>query len=274
MSIDGVRKVVREPRHWQIAALSVLSLYSFVWLDFGASPPQSAIAIGSALLTQFACARLARRAVEWRSAVITGLSLGLLLRTGDDGVLAIAGAMAILSKFLIRFDGKHLFNPAAFGIAVALMSTHAAWVSPGQWGQSVWLAALLILMGGAVLTKAPRLDTALAFLGAHCVLLLARAAWLGDPLAIPLHQMTTGSLLVFTFFMITDPRTTPASRMGRLVFAVAIAAVAHWLAFFGQIRPALYFSLLLAAPLVPIFDRLSRRPRFGWTPSPLVSEKT
>ena len=110
---------------------------------------------------------------------------------------------------------------------------------------------------------------------AHLALLLARAVWLGDPLTIPLHQMMTGSLLVFAFFMITDPRTTPGSRTGRVIFAVAIAAAAHWMAFFEQVRPALYFSLLLAAPLVPILDRLLRRPRFGWISAfPLASEKT
>ena len=89
------------------------------------------------------------------------------------------------------------------------------WISPGQWGASVWFAALVAGLAFVVLNAARRADIALFFLAAHAVLLLARAAWLGDPPAIPLHQLQSGSLLIFAFFMISDPRTTPDSRLGR-----------------------------------------------------------
>ena len=265
------RKLFADARHWQIAALGTLVLYSFIYLDFGAKPLLTLVALASVMLTQFACARAWRRPFEWRSGLITGLSLSLLLRTGDIWIMALAAMLAIGSKFVIQHRGKHLFNPAAFGIVFVLLATHGAWVSPGQWGASIWVAALVFLLGGAVLTHAPRLDTAAAFLTAHFALLLARAAWLGDPLAIPLHQVMTGSLLVFAFFMITDPRTTPDSRLGRIVFAVIVAGVSHWLAFFAQVRPALYFSLLAVSLLVPVLDRLLPRDQFAWTlPAGLV----
>ena len=264
--MDGLsHKLGGDPRHWQIAALSTLVLYSFIYLDFGAKPLFTFVALGTVLLTQWACAKIWRRPFEWRSGLITGLSLSLLLRTGDIGTMVLAAILAIESKFVLRVRGKHLFNPAAFGIVFVLLATHGAWVSPGQWGASIWVAALVFLMGGAVLTRAPRLDTAAAFLAAHFALLLARANWLGDPIAIPLHQMMTGSLLVFAFFMITDPRTTPDSRPGRILFAMIVAGVSHWLAFFGQVRPALYFSLLAVSLLVPILDRILPRDRFVWT---------
>jgi enediyne biosynthesis protein E5 len=267
----GLRSIAVDPRHWQIAALGTLVVYSFLYLDFGAKPLLTAIALVSVLLAQFAFSILWHRSFEWRSVLITGLSLSLLLRTGEPAVMAIAAVTAVASKFLFRLNGKHLFNPAAFGIAFTLLVTHGGWISPGQWGASAWLAALIFLLGGAVLTRAPRLDTAIAFLTTHLALLLARAAWLGDPLAIPLHQVMTGSLLIFTFFMITDPRTTPDSRLGRIVFAIVVAAAAHWFAFFAQVRPALYFSLLLAAPLVPLIDLVLRRRPFRWTdPVPVL----
>ncbi len=261
---NSLKVMTKDARHWQIAALGTLILYSFLYLDFGATPIATAVALSTTLAAQLICARLWRQPFEWRSAMITGLSLSLLLRTGDLWVLAVAALAAILSKFLIRLDGKHVFNPAAFGIAVALFGTGHAWVSPGQWGASAWMVALIFLLGGAVLTRAPRLDTAIAFLAAHLALLLARAAWLGDPLAIPLHQIMTGSLLIFAFFMITDPRTTPDSRFGRLFFAVTVATLAHWFAFYAQFRPALYVSLLLISPLVPLIDRMLPRQRFNW----------
>jgi Na+-translocating ferredoxin:NAD+ oxidoreductase RnfD subunit len=268
-----MRKLSADARHWQIAALGTLVLYSFIYLDFGAKPLLSLVALVSVLLTQWACAKIWRRPFEWRSGLITGLSLSLLLRTGDVWIMALAAMLAIGSKFVIQLRGKHLFNPAAFGIVGVLLATHGAWVSPGQWGASIWVAALVFLMGGAVLTRAPRLDTAAAFLAAHFALLLARANWLGDPLAIPLHQMMTGSLLVFAFFMITDPRTTPDSRPGRILFAAIVAGLNHWLAFFGQVRPALYFSLLAVSLLVPILDRILPRDRFAWTLPPGLAKR-
>ena len=91
-----------------------------------------------------------------------------------------------------------------------------------------------------------------------------RAQWLGDPLAIPLHQLSTGSLLVFAFFMISDPPTTPNARGTRIVFAIAVALLAYVLAFHGQQRPALYFALIALSPLTPLFDRYVRAPSFSW----------
>jgi Na+-translocating ferredoxin:NAD+ oxidoreductase RnfD subunit len=99
----------------------------------------------------------------------------------------------------------------------------------------------------------------------HAALLTGRALWLGDPLAIPLHQMPSGSLLIFAFFIISDPRTTPDSRLGRLLFALAVAALAHYLAFFMQMRPALYVALIVLSPVTLLLDRLLPAQRFAWS---------
>ena len=77
--------------------------------------------------------------------------------------------------------------------------------------------------------------------------------------------MQSGSLLIFAFFMISDPRTTPDSRLGRLLFALAVAALAHYLAFFMQMRPALYVALIVLSPVTLLFDRLLPTQRFAWS---------
>ena len=76
--------------------------------------------------------------------------------------------------------------------------------------------------------------------------------------------MQSGSLLIFAFFMITDPRTTPAARTGRFVFALAVALLAHWLAFGWQMRPALYVALIALSPFTLLLDRLFPAGRFAW----------
>ena len=256
-----------DARHYQIAALSALVFFNFGWIDFGARPLNSALAVGFALATQVVCTELFKLpSLDLRSPLITGLSLSLLLRTGDPFVHALAAIIAIASKFVLRIDGKHIFNPAGFAIVVLLFTARdEVWISPGQWGTSVYVAAFISFLAILVLARARRADVALFFLGSHAALLLARAFWLGDPLTIPLHQLQSGSLLIFSFFMISDPRTTPDSRLGRFLFAFSVALLGHYLAFFMQMRPALYVALIALSPLTLLIDKLIPGDRFAWT---------
>jgi enediyne biosynthesis protein E5 len=256
-----------DARHFQILALASLLAFNLGFLDFGARPLNSALAIMSALATQALCSRVWRLpAIDLRSPLITGLSLSLLLRADEPWVHAAAAAIAIASKFVLRIDGKHIWNPAGFAIVALLAAVpDHVWISPGQWGTSVWFATLVSFLAFMVLNAARRGDVALFFLASHGALLLARAVWLGDPLTIPLHQLQSGSLLIFAFFMISDPRTTPDSRLGRFLFALAVALLAHRLAFFWQMRPALYVALIALSPLTLLIDRIFPAERFAWT---------
>jgi enediyne biosynthesis protein E5 len=264
-----MRALWSDARHFQIVALSSLLIINFVWIDFGAKPLYSALAISTALLTQVVCSRVfGLKTIDLRSPLITGLSLSLLLRANAPWLPAVAGLIAIASKFLLRVDGRHIFNPAGFAIVVLLLVSNGVWISPGQWGTSIYLASLLVFFAILVLQAAQRSDVALFFLGSHAALLLTRAYWLGDPLAIPLHQMQSGSLLIFAFFMISDPKTTPDSRLARFVFAFAVALLGHYLAFFMQIRPALYIALIALSPATPLLNRIVPAKKFEWIPSP------
>jgi Na+-transporting NADH:ubiquinone oxidoreductase subunit NqrB len=266
-----------DARHYQIAALSILLGFNLGWIDFGAQARNSALAIAGALAAQWLCTRyrfplLSRlgetereTAFDARSPLITGLSLSLLLRADEPWLHLAAAVIAIGSKFVLRLDGKHIFNPAGFAIvALLIFAPHHVWISPGQWGSAIWFTALVAFFAILVLSAARRADVAIFFLAGHAALLLARAAWLGDPVAIPLHQLQSGSLLIFAFFMISDPRTTPDARLGRLVFALAVALLGHYLAFFLQMRPALYVALIALSPLTILIDRVLPAARFSW----------
>jgi Na+-transporting NADH:ubiquinone oxidoreductase subunit NqrB len=257
-----------DARYFQIAALGCLLALNIMLIEFGARPLSSAVAIGSALLAQWACVWLTGLSkFDFRSPLITGLSLSLLLRADAIWLYAAAAAIAIFSKFLFRVNGKHIWNPAGFAIVVLLLVSNGVWISPGQWGAEIWFAVLTGCLAILVLSAARRADIAIFFFASHAGLLLARAWWLGDPLAIPIHQLQSGSLLIFTFFMISDPRTAPDSMLGRFLFAFAVALLAHYMAFFMQMRPALYFALVILAPIIPITDRLIAAPRHTWIAS-------
>ena len=257
-----------DPRHGQMAAQGTLLAVVLLWLDFGPSPLQAGVTLAATLALEAVHARAVRAPLNWKSAMSTGLSLCLLLRGHDPLLWVAAPVLAMGSKYLIRVNGKHVFNPSAFAIVALLLTSDQVWVSPGQWGTRLWLIALAGSMGALILTRVARLDIALAFLAGHAALLLLRAWVLGDPPAIPLHQMQSGSLLIFALFMLTDPRSTPDGRRGRLLFGAAVAMVAHLLLFHAQIREGVFFALILVSCATPLLDRLLPGPRFSWAATP------
>jgi len=282
-----------DARHWQILALSGLFSISFMTSDFGAMPKHLLAAVLGAMIAQAAGTLLvnARRAkasrkadkgghwrgsrlsggvamladFQWKSALITALSLSILLRANSAWFWLAAGLIGVSAKFLIQYRGKHIFNPACIGIVtISLLAGSAAWVSPGQWGQAPIFAAFAIGFAALVLSSAKRLDIALGFLGFFALMLIGRALYLGDPMTIPVHQMQSGALLVFAFFMITDPRSTPDHWLGRLIFAFAVAAFAAWLSWEYHLRGSMLYALAGLALLTPVLDRIIPAERFQW----------
>lgn len=268
---DAARSKSREnrcdPRLYQISSLATLLAYGLAWLHFDLSIWQIAITIGTALLTQYAGTRVAELPFfDFKSALISALSLCLLLRTDYLSATALAAVMAISSKFIFRWKDKHLFNPTNLALAV-MLATGLGWISPGQWGQVAWFGFLIACLGGLVVTRATRADVTFAFLAVYVGLLLARAIWLGDPLSIPFHQIESGALLIFAFFMISDPKTTPDSRRGRIIYAICVAFAAHYVQF-GLFRPnGPLWGLITCAPLVPLIDHLFPGVRYVWANS-------
>ena len=260
---------LRDPRLYQIAVLAALLLYGVLCLDFEVSAAQAALLLGTALLTQAACTRLWHLpAFDPRSALISGLSLCLLLRTSSLLLAIVAAVITIASKFVIRWRGKHLFNPTNFGIVALMLVTERVWVSPGQWGSVAFFAFLMACLGGLVVQRAARGDMTWSFLAFYLAVLFGRAFWLGQPLAIPLHQLESGAFLLFTFFMISDPRTTPDSRAGRVLFALLVALGAGFVHFVLYRPNGLLLSLAFLSPLVPLLDRLLPGERHAWRRDP------
>jgi len=254
---------MHDARHAQIAVLASLVALGLLALDFQISPAAAGVTLAAALATQLVAARLTRAAFDARSALISGLSLVLLLRSDALGWHALAALLAIGSKFVLRVRGKHFMNPTNFALVALLLATDRVWISPGQWGSGPLLAAALVAGACWVLPRA-RGDVTLAFLGAWCALLFGRALWLGDPLAIPLHQLESGALLLFAGFMISDPRSLPDARAARIAFALAVAALAYALRFRLFEPNALLFALAALSPATPLIDHLLPGTRFAW----------
>jgi Na+-transporting NADH:ubiquinone oxidoreductase subunit NqrB len=254
-----------DPRLYQIAALTGLLIYGLFWLKFDLSPAQALLSVGAALGTQWLCSRWRRIAFDPRSALISGLSLCLLLRTSSLWIAGLAAFIAVGSKFTLRLNGKHLFNPTNFGlVALMLLLGDRVWVSPGQWGNVAFFGFLMACCGGLVVNRAARSDVTFAFLICYISLVVGRSLWVGEPMTIPLHRLQSGGLLLFAFFMVSDPKTTPNARAGRILFAALVALGAWYWQFRLFHTNGLLWSLAVFALVVPIIDMLLPGVRYTW----------
>lgn len=286
--------LIKDARVTQIIFLSLFLCLGVSTRDWTVQPDLILVVVASCLVTQWllsAVVEYAKQSREYtlaniyselnilvspkvltslRSALITSLGLCLLLRSNSPQTMMIAGFLAISSKFIFRHHYKHFFNPANFGIIAAVTLTNDAWVSPGQWGTDWWYLLLFIGLGGVVLKQVGRWDTSIAFLLAYGTLEAARNLWLGWSWDVWQHQFMSGSLLLFALFMLTDPRSIPNSKTGRLLWSMAIALLTFILQHYFYLSTAIFWSLFIISPVTVLLDMIWSAPRFSWQKSSLT----
>jgi Na+-transporting NADH:ubiquinone oxidoreductase subunit NqrB len=239
------------------------------------------------VVTQFLCELIIKKSIvkkisgAWwacykkniSSAIISSLSLSLLLKTNHISVAVFAAVVSIASKYIIRINGKHVFNPSALGIVSAIFITGQAWISPGQWGSGAVILFSVLCFGFIITTRVQKLDTSLAFLGSFGgMLFLRQIVYLGWTMDYFIQSISTGSLLLFSFFMITDPKTIPNHSLARVLWCIAIAAIAFYLTAFKFINGAPILVLIAAQPLVPVLDYFFKAKKFEWQASTKLSK--
>jgi Na+-transporting NADH:ubiquinone oxidoreductase subunit NqrB len=266
-SISGFQK--QDPRNFQLLYLGLFLSYGIAFLGWHRDLLQTAVLWASCLGTQSLFCLWKQKSLDaLKSAMITALGLTLLLRSGDIWVYAAAGFVAITSKFFIRYRGKHIFNPANLALVVFVLLLKQAWVSPGQWGSSAMLVYFIGAAGIMVLFRAARVDTAFSFLGVLFLLEAGRnCLYLGWPADYLFHRFSNGSLLLFSFFMITDPMTTPDDRKARMLWAACIALITFLLGNFMYLQNAPVPALFIMSLATPLFDQVRRAERFQWLPN-------
>ena len=285
---------VRDPRLHVAAVIITVHVLGQVGLHFAVSVPQILAAIlASAILEVVLTFRQARAVVWPASAMLTGSGVALILRVvgtppdqpwNTDAWYVFAGvaAFSLLTKYVIRYRGNHVFNPSNIGLVVAFIVLGSSRVEPLDfwWGPpSVWLliAYAVIVGGGLLITRRLRLLglaaafwlTLLVSLGVlaasgHCM----TANWAFAPVCGVDYWrviVTSPEVLIFLFFMITDPKTAPSGRVGRVVFGflVGVASVllmAPQTNEFGT-KVGLLAGLVVICAARPLLDRLLPQPK-------------
>jgi Na+-translocating ferredoxin:NAD+ oxidoreductase RnfD subunit len=285
---------IRDPRlHVASVIISIHVLGQF-GLDFAVSVPQILAAILTAAVIEIALTFRQTRSFVWpASAMLTGSGVALIMRvvgtSSDDpwsffGWYLFAGvaAFSLLTKYVIKYRGSHVFNPSNVGLVVAFIVLGSTRVEPLDfwWAPlNIWMVAAytIIIGGGLLITRRLHLlelagtfwlalAAGLGILAAsgHCM----TANWSFTPVCGPDYWrviVTSPELLIFLFFMITDPKTVPAGRVGRVVFAVLVAAVSTILMApqtdeFGT-KVGLLAGLVLVCAGRPLLDRFLPEPR-------------
>jgi len=262
----NVTNFFKDARHFQIVYLFIFISYGLVRLDWHEHLILYCVAIVSALGTQLICSLWTFDKVKgMKSALITALGLILLLRTNSYVMMAAAAAIGISAKFILRWNEKHLFNPSNIGIVLLLMITDVVWVSPGQWGNDIVLLFIIIATGSIVLLKVGRLDVSYVYLASLFALEYIRTVlFLGWGMDVLMHKFTSGSLMLFTFFMITDPKTTPDSQRLRYLWAVVLAVLTFILTQWFYMYTASVWALFLITPLTLLMDKYYPAKKFSW----------
>lgn len=260
--------ILADPRHFQILFLGTFLLYGVLALQWDLELARYAVLLSTCLLVQWTFVRWKGIPLNsLKSALITGLGLCLLFHAGHWTTLVLGATVAIASKFLLRVKGKHIFNPANLGIVLAVLLTGDAWVSPGQWGSGPAVAFLVGAAGLMVLLRVGRIDTSMAFLLTFGGLdLLRTTLYLGWGLDVWTHRMMNGSLLLFAFFMITDPRTTPNRPKARILWAMIIAGITFAMSAFAHVHTAPIWALVVLCAITPLLDHVYKGQAFSWLP--------
>ena len=160
------------------------------------------------------------------SAYITGISVGILVRSPAFWPYVLCSLLAITSKYVLRVKGRHIWNPSNFGIcAMLFLASDSVSTLSIQWGNNLWAMLVIWLLGSAIIWRLRRFHICAVYVLSFCALSYLRSWITGDPWLSEVSPITGPEYQLFIFFMITDPKTTVKSKLGQCIVAFSIAAV-------------------------------------------------
>jgi Na+-translocating ferredoxin:NAD+ oxidoreductase RnfD subunit len=188
------------------------------------------------------------------SAYITGISVGILLRSNMVWPYVVTALLSILSKYVLRYKGRHLWNPSNFGVSWMLFmaSAYVAGLST-QWGNYVLPMSVIWLLGLGIVYRAKKFHITIIYVVSFIALAYVRSFITGDAFLAELAPLTGPMYQLFIFFMITDPGTTVSTKKGQIIVVILVAVVEFFLRLDGFIY-APFYALFLVGPVSKFID--------------------
>ena len=215
-----------------------------------------AVALGVCVATELALSRWLRgRFANPQSAYITGISLALLIKPRVDLLwpFALGGFLAIASKYVLQYRGRHLWNPSNFAIALLVLAAPASVaILSRQWGNDLATNAVIWCFGLLIVTRVRMLHVTLTYVAGFVALAALRHWIVGGPLLAEIAPITGPMYQLFIFFMITDPKTTVSTVRGRIIVAAAVAVAEAGIRLAGDFHVAALNALYPAPPILAL----------------------
>ena len=199
------------------------------------------------------------------SAYISGISAGILIRSPFMWPYFFTSFISILSKYVLRLKGRHIWNPTNFGVsAIVLLAPATVTVLSIQWGNAVAPMVVIWLLGAVIVWRVGRAHISATYVAAFFVFSFVRSALTGVPWLATVAPITGPMYQLFIFFMITDPKTTVRSKKWQCVVVVMVAFV-EMLMRLAEVVYAPFYALFVVGSIAMVIDitrqsRSSRRP--------------
>jgi Na+-translocating ferredoxin:NAD+ oxidoreductase RnfD subunit len=210
---------------------------------------RTALAIVTAIATELILGRITYGTwLHPASAYISGISVGILVRSPFLWPYFFASFISILSKYVLRVKGRHLWNPSNLGVsAVLFLAPQTVSLLSIQWGNNLWPMAVIWLLGFAIVWRVGRLHVSASYVVAFLVFALIRSAITGNPWQSTIAPITGPMYQLFIFFMVTDPKVGVRSKLGQVVVVVLVAFV-EMLLRLNEVIYAPFYALFLVGP--------------------------
>jgi len=207
------------------------------------------------MITELALSRLIRG--QWphlASAYISGISVGILIRTPLYWPFAVASFLTIASKYVLRYRGRHIWNPSNFGIcAMLFLAPHVVAPLSVQWGNNLWPMLVIWILGAAIIARFRRFHICATYVAGFFLFAFVRTWFTGDSFLAEIAPITGPMYQLFVLFMITDPKTTVSSKSGQMVVAFVIAFV-EMLFRLGEVVHAPFYALFVVGPIALLIE--------------------
>ena len=251
-----------------VTIVLLVGQFSFGFLE---SWSRTVLAILTAIGVEMALARLFTG--SWphlASAYISGISVGMLVRSPAIWPYALCSAISITSKYVLRVDGRHIWNPSNFGIvAMLLLAADTVASLSVQWGNNLLPMAVVWCFGSVIIHALGRFHITITYVVSFVAFALVRSMVTGHPFLSEVAPITGPMYQLYIFFMITDPKTTVRSFRGQCVVAFLVAGVEAIFRLLEFVH-APYYALFIVGPAANLVEiALARRRRLTTSAAPV-----
>jgi len=235
--------------------ISFILLVGHLFYGILESYERTALAIVAALVTELVLGRIFfGKWLNLASAYISGISVGILIRSPAFWPYALCSVLSIMSKYVLRVKGRHLWNPSNFGICVLLfLAPETVAALTIQWGNFIWPMLVIWVLGSIIIWRAKRFHISATYVASFFAFALVRSWITGDSWQSEISPITGPMYQLFVFFMVTDPKTTVKSKKWQCIVVILVAFV-EMLLRLNQVVYAPLYALFIVGPTAMLIE--------------------